>query len=348
MHNKSIRLHNTIKRKKIIERVACAIIGAAITLLIMAMLGYFDVYEDTKVNQKEITENIKIINDKSKIYNEVKNDKDKVVEGFSLEKDTVPFGNFGSVYSHGGNCAGIALLELFAFTNRIDRDIKIDGKILGPLKAPLGNYILSDKEKNTLAKILKNTYNEDILFDLSYNDKQEIKFDYSKYLENKELAEVYNYITYYQVNQNNFQKEYVYSDKLLNKKNKSITEFDIKKDILNKIDNNEPVGIGITGNILGGHAVLAYGYKIIDENTIKIYVADSNRPILADPKTDADKTYNEEVRGINILFLRKGNIWNYAFNPNVKTQKEVDQDADGYYYNGEFNSYLKGATLCIY
>ena len=83
----------------------------------------------------------------------------KTVDGFELERDTLPFMNFASNTSPGGNCEGYNAFELLAF----------EGKL---------NEFLGENEKNSYDGYLKDIdlFKEDI--DLVYSFKEKDTLPY--------------------------------------------------------------------------------------------------------------------------------------------------------------------------
>jgi len=280
---------------------------------------------------------MKFLNEEEIKYSQIVTNNVKILKDFSLEEDTLTFSNFSSIYSLGGNCAGITIAEMIAYSGKFPSNMpKIRSKELFLPDRELGKYTITEENKINLNKLKRINLKEEVIFQKILGKEQELTVDFNEYLNDKKLANLLNLISFYQVKQGSYEKEFTIEK----------GKFDVKEQIIKRLDNNIPVGIGLDSSINQGHAVLAYGYEKINDSTFKVYVTDSNRPIVLLPKDEKQKRQNKEIRNIHILFIKKDNKWQYIFNPNVKN--DVSYENQGYYYNGIFNSFIPGSEISIY
>jgi hypothetical protein len=285
------------------------------------------------------------------------------LKSFSLDKDIFTFKNIETFHNGRGVCSAIAYFEKLNYMNRLDElDININGeklKLNGHYD--LSNVTLNEDEVKKLYKgrtssdvsiVIPNkdtkTYSSESLYDLYTGNYQE---NFKNKTNNDELRKILSSINYLQTNNTTFLKEtiepYRYSSKSIanntvfyNIGNKYVhKELDIK-DITEKIDNDEPVGIGIT-NKYNGHAVLGYKYEYINENTLKVYVTDSNYPLLKAMVHKESNIINEDIRSLYVLFNREdvNQRWHYIYDPTINSVKV---------YNGQYNSYIPDVVLYIF
>ncbi|MBU3161354.1 hypothetical protein KPL37_16725 [Clostridium frigoris] len=256
----------------------------------------------------------------------VKNGDVKLVQGFNVVKNTLPFDNITIDPNDGGNCLGYCYVTRELFQNSL---IKI------------------------LRKRFKEIYDVSFLMDSELNDftikvvktKNKIKYEVSQ-----NVFEILKALTYYQRRLNGYLSMYrsdqvmpkTYSDNgsairyhnryLLSKirifKSNMCKTMDLNKLILSKIDSNKLVIVCMGGHDKNiAHCVLAYKYELIGDEEIKIFVYDSNIPITED---------NDVSQFIFILFKLVKGEWQYTYRPSIEKDIYID-------YN--FNSYVPGATI---
>lgn len=109
--------------------------------------------------------------------------------------------------------------------------------------------------------------------------------------------------------------------------------------ILDKLCKNELVILGIYNNTYNsGHAVLAYKYEKIDAYTIKVYVYDSNIPLMKETDEESTKI-NEDIKNkAYILFKNISHKWQYVYSPIIN---------GNYIYQGIMNSYVPDTLIRI-
>lgn len=278
---------------------------------------------------------------------------DKIVDGFDPYKDTFHFPNFGSTSSKFGNCHAIAYVEKSLFDKKYDNLQDID-----PNKKP-GEYTLTTEE-------LTNTYKTDnpdevftrLLFPFHY-PREWFWFEYynvvnvgkdepEEYLEDTGALEQANTGTFDTIttlqNDLNSKRDDYYSDVIVVRNRE-----DVKKTI-EQIDNNNLLIMTVV-NSKSGHAVLAYGYKKVNDDEYIIYVADNNIPMLDTSRTYMYKdkpvaqdkitdTNNQIKNNVYILIKLKDDKAYFKYNPVVNKC---------YLYSGSgFNSYIPNAELRFY
>lgn len=316
--------------------------------------------------KNEIVNNIKQL---EKINDEYRKYKGDIIflKNFDLSKDTLPFKNFRTLNSKGGNCEGYSMFEKLYYEKKLNdylrenRTSKYTSN-LGDIKIPEEDISkIYGKEAKTYYlnyKKLSNTYKEDISYDnmiyiaygIKHKDKDtniKIKQDYSKYdFENPELKNIITDIDYIHINKNytcykidSYYSKYI-NDPMPNQKEYSKYRSGEVELIINNLKNNKPVVVGINSR-LGGHALLGYAYQMIDDNNIKIFVKDSNIPLInKDNPTNEVKLINQDIKD-NVYIMFTKNIlkkdWSYIYQPEINYTKM--------YY--EFNSFIPGTELWI-
>lgn len=285
---------------------------------------------------------------------------------FNFEKYTFPFKNFSSLNSD-GVCIGISLFEKLNYTNTLkDYNFKINGKIIKlNNKLDLSNYYLNSKDILNIygysyglpyAKFREdikiNNRDASTLLDMSTKKKTLDNFK-NKNL-SKELTEILCTINYLKVNSDLIPSKtispYSYKSrtdipgeilvelhsKIIYKNTKPVYRSLEIKNITTVIDHNIPVVISIL-NDLSGHSLFGYKYEYIDKNTMKLYVSDSNFPIVKDEEI----SYKDEIkRNCYVLFKRDSekSRWNFIYNPCIE---------GNYVYKGVYNSFIPGTYLYI-
>lgn len=341
-------------KKKILDKIKAlviifkTVIIFAVIFCVVCILTLVIIYQ---YNENRIRSNI--TNIESKIVNlSYYNNSDKVLncksdihcaEGFDIIKNTLPFKNFGTVQSPDGNCKGYSIFEMLCYENKLDTLSINDEKV----KSNLGEYHLNSNDKKLLYgkgnieefNLIKNEnkpdYKKCINKVLNNNSKEENKenlFDINQKMSDNQIDDIVKDIaTIQNKSTDELEKEGLYIStespyyKLLMgyiiKNNKNIVA-----DITNAIDNNNLAVICLSNNIVGGHAILAYAYQKVDMDTFKVYVSDSNFPIVQDNSITIDE-YKEHSY---MLFKKESGKWIYIYEPSYH----------GYelYYN--YNSYI--------
>lgn len=315
--------------------------------------------DDLKNNKKDIINQINLLSNLYEESNKFNTESKKIVEGFSMADNTLPFHNYTDIYSDSGNCAGFVILELVAFNKKYSENPVIvnNTKVNIPDKK-LGEYYLSEEVSNEIKRNNVSNTSGEIIYDtlLPADDKQ-IIFNY-KSLKSKDtpndIKDILCSIEYYQNNQNKF-------------KNASFDDmkYDLRKEVINKIDEEKLVGIALN-QPKEGHALLAYGYqhikidtKVLEEAKVedayKVYVADSNVEYTKkEDINDKESENNKVTKNMYVLFVKIGGRWQYIYNPHrnieVSTNnKEISKiNYDSYLYSGNFNSYIPNSSFYTY
>lgn len=298
------------------------------------------------------------------------------LQRYSLEKDKITFKNRGSHNSPGGICLGFAIFEKLNYTNKLqDISININGEeIKFKNSLELGKIVMNEEDIKSVYKdwggsdvnylstkgemknkTVEDLYNVDIRQETAQNNNEQEKLqDFNDEVCDKEVADILNAINYFKVHpKNSGLKEiciepYVYSSK--QKASEGVTSALLFTKIVNKftpemviemIDADEPAIIMITSP-KSGHAVMGYGYEYIDDRTFKVYVSDSNMPLLRrlEHGSDEIEKYNNDIRNnMFILFKRDDRgKWEYIYNPKIN---------DNYIYQGKYNSYVPDTLMLI-
>ena len=260
----------------------------------------------------------------------VKNGDVKLVQGFNVVKNTLPFDNITIDPNDGGNCLGYCYVTIGLFQNTLIRVIRKKFKTIYDIS------FLMDAELNSCTiKVVKT--NNKIKYEVSQN-----------------VFEILKAVAYYQRRVNGYLYMYrsdqvmpkTYSDNrsairyhnryLLSKiriiKSNMCKTMDLNKLLLSKIDSNKLVIVCMGGHDKKGniaHCVLAYKYELLGNDEIKIFVYDSNIPITKD---------NDVSKSIFILFKLIKGEWQYTYRPFIEKDIYID-------YN--FNSYVPGATIIV-
>lgn len=327
-----------------------------IILIILLTIGY-RYYQVAKIDDVIISE----VRSLEEVYNnnsKVKGRK-KVIENFDLSSDSLPFANFKSKTSPGGNCEGYNIYEMLYFNNQLESFLGKDKKTtyvgnLGELElleedvnlvytegAYYYKYDVEETEKTPkdYKKIIKKAYG------LGNNEKYKIEQDFTdKEFKNKEFKNILEDIIYLQDNKGYISyRTLPYNSTSPGDKIKGNEDKYDKADvslIKETIDNNKLIEVAIMNGI-GGHSFLAYGYEYIDDNNIKIYVKDSNLPLIHKATlTEDDKRINKEIEeNCYILFTKDilKDDWSYIYQP-IINGKEL---------YGYFNSFVPGTNLSI-
>lgn len=314
-----------------------------------------DKIEDNVINEIKAMENV--LADKKDLKGEI-----KIVNGFDIEKNTLPFSNFASTLSPGGNCEGYNMFELLYFEGRLSdflgenmkttykgnlSDIELfkeDTDLVYSFREDknyhpdyvnfTGSFIENDYEK-----ILKTSYD---IFD---NDKEEGKVENfeGKEFKNNKFKEIIDDITYLHNN-----KGYSRYDSLPYKSSNPLSDLEKTTTyslsdisfITENIDNNKLVVLSLS-NRISGHSLLAYGYEKIDDDNIKIYVKDSNFTLInGKDLTENEKKVNSEIKNNFYVLFSKDILkdsWSYIYEPNILGNR----------YYGHFNSFVPGTILGV-
>lgn len=338
------------------------IMGLTILVLLIT-ISVLNIIAEIEFNKTSdiIVDQMKKLEGKS-IQMEYTNGKQNYVDNFDISKDTLPFKNFSTSKSIGGNCEGFSAFELLAFEGKLQNKINIDKN--------LSEYHIESNDIQTVyGEDEKYEYQEAINEDIKKSD--EISIDNSEKIFKKLIKQVAGKSSGKKIKK---RKQYFNETKLENSEVEKIlmnisqiheskdycvletrpyypSEIDNIKDIqenkkyetldpnviIQRIDNNKLVEIGITNTRISGHAILVYGYEIVDKNNIKFYVCDSNLPINNNQSTDIN---NEIKKKAYILFTKDilGDYWSFIYEPNINGKK--------LYF--KYNSFLPGTKVAIY
>lgn len=358
---KYFTIKNEEKKYKINPLIIGMIIALWAVLIGMGILAAEKYIYMTMVKDDVISEVTSIVNlNKDIMY---KKGEAKFVANFDIEKDTLPFKNFRSYSAAGGNCEGYNMYELLKFEGNLEKvlgenmksnsetdlsrlelsDKDIDN-IYNVSEGDIINYyldynILKDKPIN-YEKLVKKSYgydkDESPKIESSYSDKE---FD------NEELKNVLEDIEYLHKNKNytiyNAEPYNTYSPKDKKKGinyKYSVGDIDFIK---NSIDDNKLIEIAMQ-NAISGHSLLAYGYEKIDENNYKVYVKDSNAPIIKkEVLTPEEVKANEDIKNNFYVLFTKDILkdrWSYLYQPSI----------NGYELYGYYNSFIPDTSFSIY
>lgn len=331
------------------------------------------------ISQNQIDSDIKNMEILVEKYNNVADKKEKtVLENYNINTDKFNLPHISSYNSPGGVCSGYSLYEKLNYmAKRRSEDEKLnyiynikDG-IIDEAKTKYhvdlnknDNFvkngidlskisISSEKWDDIKLKIqgsnkIKSINTEDMktFYYNIYNPEENIKDMSIAVGNNEKLSNILNTTNYLQYWFNKNKHNFVFA-KIEYDKDDS---FDIEKfkKFFNK-DRLEPVIIAVHNN-QGGHALLAYGYTIVDENTYKIYVSDSNIPIINNDDLFNElglnkyfkkkEEYNNYIENNIYILLKRENEssrWNYIYNPTINNQT--------YAYKCEYNSYIAGSYM---
>ncbi|WP_113675815.1 hypothetical protein [Vallitalea guaymasensis] len=287
------------------------------------------------------------------------------IKNYDPYKFTFGFRNFGSSDSRGGVCFGFAYFQKLYYTGELDTVLTDTDYVVPHLKG-LDEIILDSEVLNRMygKPITKNIDKAEYLMAKSIDNmsiesqymilNNKVSDPYSN-LTNEELGNLLNIINYIQKQQvvlpssqyhNKIYENIISATQNMQYKilrrlldiNNLDKSFEISM-ITDKIDNDEPLVVGISNKIQGGHALFVYGYKKISKDIYYVYVQDSNIPLF----NKQDEKYiaiNKDIRYIKIIFKRdrKGE-WQYIYNPKIN---------NNYIYRGQYNSFLPEAILEIW
>lgn len=336
MNIKKIKLSTKDKSeiKKIFKLIG--IIGfAAIIIVGYIVISRWVLYFE---NKDKILGQYKSLVNINEEYKSVSGQNRKNVEEFDIEKYGLPFKNFSSILSPGGNCEGMTYYVLKNFLSE---------------RKEIGNLSISDSDskvlfedgniKADLSKVSGDIDYESVLKEsfLLKRDKDKEDGNYSSdtKFESKELGELLSYISNLHSNKDDLNYSVYESIPYYSSNIYAITN-DIDKYrrsvnpqiITDLIDDNKPVMIGLRADYVGGHALLAYGYEKIDKNNVKVYVYDTNLPF--------KKEYYNDYNNIYMLFTKEldSKNWSYIYRPTI----------EGKTIYSSYNSIIPGSTLSVY
>lgn len=400
MVNLMKRVKDFLKKHKIITLIAIIVIIAitaiiAITLTLSKYTNYIDeknAQSSIEMYQKsEDDNNIKIVKiliemyQESKDTNNIKSENTKIIKDYDMNKHKFTFPNFGSYNQSNGMCSGFTVFEKLNYMKEL-KNIKphyesldggkvefseIDENIdLGTIQIPYEEY----SNITLCTSINKNKEDTELYIDgeMLYEKNMGNIQNFKNKVSNDKTANILNIVNYLQMKFNENRNENTLSlikpNEYIDKENKdeineyleSSREFEIK-DITDTIDNDKPVIIGISGVKSSGHAVLAYGYTKINEDKYKIYVSDSNLPIIKDEmylNKSTIEEWNNFVQNDVYILLKRGKVekkvvekeevekevvekeeekWNFVYIPNLNRK-----------LYGEYNSYIPGHYMEVY
>lgn len=289
----------------------------------------------------------------------------KSLQGFVPKKDRLPLVNTKTETS-GGLCLGISMYEKMNYLDTLkDLNIPPFDKLEGidldlNKKDDLSLYFPKGTDKGVLWGGLEKEdvrVNTDItlLYKKSVGYYTEHLQDLTRYMEDNALARVLNTISalHYIGNKKVFEgvtiKPYISNNLTTYSKYRfghdRFSESFTPELITQKIDQDIPVVIAFFVAEDPGHAVMAYKYEELEGNIVKVYVSDSNLPLLdetsADDKAFAQR-YNQDVNTNGYILFHMNeetHFWEYIYNPVINTN---------YFYRGEYNSYIPGTTIRIF
>ncbi|MDY3372113.1 MAG: hypothetical protein SOX50_02415 [Terrisporobacter othiniensis] len=347
------KIINFLEEKK---KLICYVLCVAIVFSLGMLTNSLDLIEKFKEKREYLKYEDQIISTYEKSIN-VSRDKysqsgkeKKYVDGFDPLVHTFRFKNFGSENSKGGNCEGISVYELMNFNGKKEdlSKYKLSESDIEKLYEDKSQYAVF-KDDNSNGEKVEINYEGVIKkafgFSKIDNNESDIYYTEETKLDNKDTDNIIKELVriqsnkiegiihsrfvsgYYYPPEASLLDEYVDEGYMENKR--SINPIVIK----DKIDNNELAIIGVTNNAMGGHALLVYGYEVIDENNIKFYVCDSNYPI----KPGYEKEYMENI---SILFTKDvdGENWGYIYSPTIESNEVITF----------FNSFIPGTNLYVY
>lgn len=347
------KIINFVKEKK---KLICYVLCVAIVFLLGMLTNSLELTEKfkdkrayLKYKDQIISTYEKSINVSREKYSQSGKEK-KYVDGFDPLVHTFRFKNFGSENSKGGNCEGISVYELMNFNGKKEdlSKYKLSESDIEKLYEDKSQYAVF-KDDNSNGEKVEINYEGVIKkafgFSKIDNNESDIYYTEETKLDNKDTDNIIKELVSIQSNkiEGIIHSRFVsgcyyppkasllegYVDEGYMENKRSINPILIKE----KIDNNELAIIGVASNIGGGHALLVYGYEVIDENNIKFYVCDSNYPI----KPGYEKEYMENI---SILFTKDvdGENWGYIYSPTIESNEVITF----------FNSFIPGTNLYVY
>lgn len=351
-------------------------IFSCISVVLLVIFGVLSIFitglsaAEISVNRatRIVKKNVNILEEKLE-DSRYKSGYKKIVKDFDFQQDTFSFKNFSTFESH-GNCFGIVTFEMLYNNKTMDRID--DKKVYCNYKGDLGDLSF---DKNDMEKLFPDSdgdyeYNHDrenIIRDDDYYNRL-IKsafhgvwdsYDEDEYiktptedLSSDNMNDIINSISYLQ---NNYQSKLLFrycSDEYYPTIPTSIST-DYKKDdtifnieaILDSLDSDKLVTVCVVNNI-AGHAMLAYGYEIIDDNNIKVYISDPNFTLYSGDINDREKNINDDIINNSYILFTKDILkdnWSYIYRPSIEGIDPYDDS--GYSF---FNSFLPGTIMEIY
>lgn len=296
--------------------------------------SYYKYKNEITKNYEEIVK----VNEEKKNRNGVEK---KTVEAFDILTDTFRFKNFVTQKSTKGNCEGYTMYEIQHFNNHTTENLSSYRLSADDIKKLYwdGTAVadLSDIEQIDYKKTVKEALG------MCNNEKQEnieVRYNDNTELNDKKIDEIIKEISELQSNNYNDPVYSQYSSQMfyssnpieLSNSEKSNNKSANPEIIKNFIDNDKLVMVGIGNEKLGGHALLAYGYEVIDKNNVKIYVADSNLPI----KEGKEEEY---IDSMYILFTKEivDGTWSFIYRPTI----------EGKIIYRYYNSFVPGTTFIV-
>lgn len=354
-------LKKLIFTKKFWGKFFCGIGIVFLSIIICKSINYFFNRHKLNLLKDDIVNEVCLLAETNKQY--ISKDGEKYfVEKFDLKNNTLPFKNFASENSPGGNCEGYNIYELLHFEGRLEEFLGNNLKsrneydISSIIPSEKDSYnIYSNGSKYDATRELKhfndyvgtiNNIDYNKIVELSFKDNNvslKVESDFKdKKFENEKLKNILYDITFLHDNKISCRYAtypYYSSDpvEIINKKNTNYLNGDINY-IKQTLENNKLIVLGIN-NKIAGHALLAYGYEKIDENNYKIYVKDSNIPLIKkEILSDIDIKVNNDIENNCYILFTKDILedrWSYIYQPNI----------NGVELYGYYNSFVPGTKL---
>lgn len=287
------------------------------------------------------------------------------LEGFSLDTHKLPFANL-STYDSSGLCNAFSLFEKYNYLGKLDQImvnkeyLETEGIELSLIEAgDLSGYKLSEEQHIRLngSSILNPSSRQPYTGQEIYRASIDYYDEHTQNLANKvgdeEIGNLINLLNYLQdtlgtdnkeIQQFKLQPCYYYKEGsrrteiMRGNQNRETGKIDIEG-LLGNLKNNVPMILGVWKGS-SGHSLLAYKYEKMADDTIKVYVSDSNIPLLEERNwmTESEKSclnqYNQDVCD-NVFVLFKYNQeldkWVYAYNPYLN---------GNYVYGSGYNFYI--------
>ncbi len=186
-------------------------------------------------------------------------------EPFNIEKDTFPFGNFGTKYSPGGVCMGVSTYITKIYNSRtfdLNGGYNIDGT---DVKWDLSTDAI---ENMTLFNPVLNDYKTDT-FVKDRTDKTGVLHPKT------EAEEEFTTMISCRWKEGN---DKIKSDCALLVNGKSNDSYAGLKKVLEYMDAGNVLTVGFVSEGKGGHAVVAYGYEMGEDGDIIFNIYDNNYP----------------------------------------------------------------------
>lgn len=289
------------------------------------------------------------------------------VANFNLESDTLPFKNFSTKGSPAGNCEGYNMYEILHFEGNLKEFLGENMKSKNEYnfseltfsENDIENIYGVEKKEDQKEKLnYFNNFDGTVNLNINYSSiveqaygmykskNKKIEYDFSdKEFDNKELKNILMDISYLQNNKGySIYTSYSYYNTNPLDKFKGVVKPYSSGDISyikQSIDNDKLIEIAIENNI-SGHSLLAYGYEKINEDNYKVYVKDSNFPLIKkDILTEKDIEVNNDIKNnFYILFTKEilKDEWSYIYQPSI----------NGVEVYGYYNSFVPGTKLSLY